>query len=248
MFEKIKNFILDTLFPVFCLLCGKYGEWLCKECFEKIKILTSQICPYCEKNITETGKVCLPCREHFRKNNRLVPLDSLVVATEYEKNSAQIIHTYKYNFAGELSIPLGKISVKALIKNGALLPDLIIPVPLHKRRERWRGFNQAKLLADYISRNLSPGYIIPVESNSLARKKYTSPQMQIKSYHERKENIKNAFENNNLGILENKKILLVDDVATTGSTLFECAKTLKENGASSISGIVIARQKIKSGN
>jgi ComF family protein len=127
------------------------------------------------------------------------------------------------------------------------IPDLIIPVPLHPKRLRWRGFNQAELLAKYLGENMTPGFSLPVLSDVLIRQKNTTTQMKIKNYSERQKNMEGAFginkENNNL--IRSKNILLVDDVATTGSTLFECARILKKSGAASVFGIVVARQEFK---
>jgi ComF family protein len=143
---------------------------------------------------------------------------------------------------------------KAFLDNGLPLPDLVVPIPLHKRRLRWRGFNQSELLANYISENLTPGMEIPVLNDILIRKKHTTPQMQVKKYSERKENIKDAFEiypvksaggsAEKFKRIKNKNILLVDDVATTGATLNECAKTLKQSGAKKVFALVLARQEM----
>lgn len=261
MFEKIKTFVLDTLFPIHCLFCQKYSQWICPECFSKIEIFSEQVCPYCEKNITPAGSVCDFCKNNILEKNNFVPLDNLVVSSKYRPLS-KIIHLYKYNFVSDLHIPLAKIMISALIQNNAPLPDLIIPIPLHPRRLRWRGFNQSKLLANYIGKNLTPGFSIPVISDLVIRKKYTPPQMKIKNYQERQKNLRNAFALSLLSsspsgggcpegtgegeiILKDKNILLVDDISTTGSTLLECAKALKRSGVKKVFAVVIARQEMK---
>jgi len=134
------------------------------------------------------------------------------------------------------------------LKNNLPLPDLILPIPLHPRRLRWRGFNQSELLADHIAQNLTPGFPLPVLSDFIIRTRYTKPQMKIKDYKERQKNIKGIFSLNTRNSLNpkllDKTILLVDDIATTGATLFECGKMLKQNGAKEVFGTVIARQVI----
>lgn len=257
---KMKRIVLDTLFPVQCLFCKADDVWICKSCLEKIKIISVQVCPYCEKNITPGGATCSFCREKFFGKNQKIPLDNLIIASKYKENSiSRLIHLFKYRFISDLSVPLGKIMIKTIIKNNLPLPDLIIPIPLHKRRLRWRGFNQSELLADYISKNLTPGFSIPVFADLIIRKKYTTPQMKIKKYKARQENIKNMFAINSNPLLpqagegarradegiKNRTILLVDDIATTGSTLFECAKVLKSNSASKVYACVTARQEWK---
>lgn len=248
-FQKIKVFTLDTLFPIHCISCNYEGLWLCEECLEKIPLKQEWTCPICEKNITPGGRVCFHCR---RKSS----LDGLLVAASYKDNPvSSAVHYFKYRFAKDIYAPLGEILTKALNNSGLPLPEIIIPVPLHRRRLRWRGFNQSELLANYLSENLTPGFSIPVFNNLLIRKKYTQPQMKIKNYFRRQKNIKDAFEFNNnsddlrqlqqLEHYNNYNVLLVDDIATTGATLFECAKVLKQAGAKEIFAVVAARQEQK---
>lgn len=257
MFKSIKIFVLDILFPLHCLFCQKYGQWICQECFKKISLLPVQVCPYCEKAISPAGRICFKCKEKFLRKNQLPPLDALIVSTKYEKNGAsRLIHHFKYSFVKDLGDPLAKIMSEAITFHNLPLPDLIIPVPLHSRRLRWRGFNQSEILANHICENLTPGFSIPVISNLLLRKKYTQAQMKIKNYQERQKNVKNIFTlspsspviGRGVGgegkILKDKTILLIDDVATTGATLFECARTLKSAGAKKVYGAIIARQEI----
>lgn len=235
--KSTKTFILDTLFPISCISCGYPDVWLCETCFSKIELLPFQVCPQCEKLITEKGQLC----DHCKKDRST--LDSLLAATKYnENNLAKMVHLYKYNFVEDLHVPFARLLVKIILKNNLPLPDLIIPVPLHKRRLRWRGFNQSALLADFVSQNLTPGFSIPVAPDLIKRQKYTPPQMQIGKYSERRKNVQGAFIFDSKQDIQNKKILLIDDIATTGATLFECAKVLKANGAKKVFATVIARQ------
>jgi|WetSurMetagenome_2_1015567.scaffolds.fasta_scaffold107043_2 ComF family protein len=248
MLKEIKKTILDVLFPICCLHCGNGDAWACNECFRKIKILSAQVCPYCEKVNVPGGGICPRCKEKFLGKYVPAPLDRLVVAAKYkEAGISRLIHFFKYRLISDLHEILGKLIVKSLIENNLPLPDFIIPVPLHKRRLRWRGFNQAELLANYISANLAPGLEIPVATDIISRKKYTVPQMKIRNYSERKKNLQNVFviDKDKKNIIANKKILLVDDVATTGSTLFECGRALKATGAGKVYACVIARQEWK---
>jgi competence protein ComFC len=248
MYKKIANLILDTLFPISCLFCKTDGFWICDECLGKINLLSFQVCPYCEKNIMPGGRICPYCREKFIGKNQLAPLDSLIVAAKYkDQNISHFIHLFKYRFIFDLCGPLGKILVRSIIQNNLSLPDLIVPVPLHKRRLRWRGFNQSELLANFISQNLAPGFEIPVIADIIFRKKYTVPQMKIKNYSQRKKNLHNVFvlDRDKINSVAGKKILLVDDVATTGSTLIECGRVLKTAGVDKIYACVIARQEWK---
>jgi competence protein ComFC len=227
--------------------------WLCPECLENIEIISTQTCPYCEKVTMDAGAICPACKISHWQKNKTTPLDNLIVAAKYGRNNvARLVHAFKYNFAEDLSRPLSDVIIKALLKNNLLLPDLIVPVPLHRRRLRWRGFNQAELLANHIAQNLVPGFPLPVFADLIRRKKFTPPQMKIKNYKERQKNIQNAFSlafssstSLTSSSLNGKSILLIDDICTTGSTLLECAKLLKESGAKKVFAAVIARQEIK---
>jgi len=123
---------------------------------------------------------------------------------------------------------------------------MVVPIPLHPRRLRWRGFNQSALLAGHIAANLLPQNPLPFDENMLVRKRYTPPQMEISNYQNRKQNIAGAFSLAGRKDVRNKTVLLIDDVATTGSTIFECARVLKAAGAREVFAAVIARQEIKS--
>ena len=241
---------MDTLFPIRCLSCQKEGSFICGDCLQKIRLLSFQICPRCEKLITEQGRLCSFCQ----KQSPL--LDNLVVATRYkEGNISKLVHLYKYNFVEDLRVPLGVLLAKAILKNDLPLPDIIVPVPLHKRRLRWRGFNQSELLAYYVSDNLAPGFTIPVLNDLIARQKYTPPQMKIGKYSERRKNMQDAFQIHpvksatggagQFNRVKGKRILIIDDICTTGATLFECAKVLKANGAKKVMAAVIARQEFE---
>jgi ComF family protein len=242
-YHKLKNTVLDALFPIFCLSCGKEGFWLCKECLNRTKLLDFQVCPVCEDTVTEKGGLCHTCHAS-RKSN----LDSLVSAVSYEDLSLKkLVHNLKYRFAGDISQPLAKLISRALIQNDIALPDFLVPVPLHPRRLRWRGFNQSFLLASGISEELAPLTGIEI-LDILERKKFNRPQMQIKNYQERLQNIHDIFAlNKNIdeNIIKNKRLMLVDDIATTGATLEECAKILKQFGAKKVFSAVVARQSFK---
>ncbi len=238
IFRKIHTFALNILFPIKCVFCAKEGEWLCQDCFEKIKFLDDHVCGVCEKMITPDGRTCQNCRKKSH-------LSGLIVAASYKNTLiARLVHLYKYRFVVDLHKELGKILAKALQKTEIPLPDIIVPVPLHPKRLRWRGFNQSLLLARHLSANLLPQFEIPLKE-CLVRNRYTPPQMKIKNYQSRQQNLANAFSIVAPEEVKDRIVLLVDDVATTGSTIFECAKVLKQSGAKEVFAIVIARQEMK---
>lgn len=227
------------------MICQKKDVWLCDKCVRKFPLLSFQLCPYCEKEITQAGIICEKCRKYQFEKNSPLQLSALVCATDYQK-IAKFVHLFKYNFISDLGQPLGKIITRTLQKNSLPLPDFIIPIPIHRRKLKWRGFNQAEILANCISQNLTPGLSLSVRTDLVFRRKKTKTQMKIKSYQERIDNLHNAFSvpSQAKETLRGKKILLIDDIATTGATLFECAKILKASEAKEVFGAIIARQKI----
>lgn len=229
--------IADLCFPILCFGCGTSGEWICNDYRRRIPLRIEQRCPSCCERITPSGETCLPCSEKYA-------LSGLFAATHYRVPAvSQAIHACKYRFLPGTALPLTEILADAIDRNGLLLPDLIIPVPLHQRRLRFRGFNQSAVIAQHLADCLAPGLDIPMPEDLLLRRRHTRPQMKTESRSERLRNLKDAFiiaRGKKKDIL-GKDVWLIDDVATTGATLEECAKVLKKAGAHSVFGIVIAR-------
>jgi ComF family protein len=235
LYRKIKNVILDTIFPIECVGCHRPKTFLCDTCLLKIPVRIDQMCPLCMKHTTPHGQVCI---DRIGQSS----LDGLLVASSYKNQLlSKAIHLYKYRFIQDLSQPLSRLLLHAITQSEIPLPDMICPVPLHLWRMRWRGFNQSKLLADRLSENLIPQLPILV-SNGLIRDRFTLPQMKIQDIEERRKNILGAFRwLPSSEDISGKYIWLIDDVATTASTLEECAKVLKQNGAKRVFGVVLAR-------
>jgi len=224
---KFKNFLLEIIFPVRCVGCDTEGEWFCKNCVAKIIPNEKQFCPICWSE-NGGGKICERCSS---------PLDGLRVAASYRENPelARAITTLKYKFSEPLAANLAKIIVQSITAKNYSTERVVSFIPLHKKRSRWRGFNQAKLLSKFVAPKLN----LPLEG-SLIRIKNTSQQAKLNRT-ERIQNLENAFELAPNFIAKDKTILLVDDVASTGTTLIEAAKILKKNGAKEVWGLVLAR-------
>jgi len=217
MLNKVKNFLLNLFYPKYCFLCQREGTYLCQDCLS-----TLEISGFHQKFSTEN-------------------LSDLYFATSYQKPLIKnLIQSFKYKpFVKELADNLSSLIIEhfqLLEKPPDFADFILIPVPMEKKKLKWRGFNQA----EEIGKELSKFFRISLLNNVLAKIKETPAQVDL-SEEERKENIRNAFSIKNGGQILGRKILLVDDIYTTGSTLTECAKVLKEAGAKEIIGIVIAR-------
>ena len=216
---ELWKFFIDLLFPITCVGCGKEGSFICEKCKNEIFDIKQEKTRYIDKLISISSY-----------NNPIIK---------------KAIHIFKYKLAKEISIPLGEImaeKLKCIIPKELINRLILVPVPLNKRRLKYRGFNQSEILAKEISKHTK----IPVISNILIRKINTIPQAELKNPKERKSNIKGAFEiNKNFSYpnfsFQKKIIILIDDVATTCATLNECAKTLKKLNPHQIWAMVIAR-------
>ena len=232
---KIKNFFLELFFPKSCLGCKQPGTYLCRDCFNKIKLAQNNKCFFCEKTV-DKGKICIECR----KENWL---DRVICATEYkEPLTRDLIKTFKYGYVKELANPLAELMIKTLddLEFGFSNSDfVVVPIPLYKHRLHYRGFNQAELIA----KELANHFQLPIETEILQRKASKTPQAKIKDIEKRKINIENVFAINPefAEKIKGKTIILIDDVITTGATLVEAAKILKENKAKEVWAITIAK-------
>lgn len=231
---RIINFkiIKDCIFPVFCFGCKKEGVWLCPDCFLKIETDTQKACPICHR-YNNNGENCLDCKKYSFLDSHLA-----VMKYEEEKLVGELVHNFKYNYAEDIFSIFEKIISDFLLQNISYFEDidLVIPVPLHGRRLAERGFNQAELIANAIAKFIGK----EVQDKAIARRRYTSVQARL-NREERTHNVSGAFVVSGELIVKNKNILLVDDVFTTGSTLQECAKLLKQNSAKSVAGFTLAR-------
>jgi len=218
--------ILEYLFPKFCVSCKIEGVYLCKNCAEDILEVKSQTCPKCGR-LSDSGRYCLKCRKgKFLKG--------IICATYFEEGPIkEIIHNFKYNSLQEFSKILGLKMADSGIEFTCF--DYITFVPLHRKRLAQRGYNQAQLLSEEIAKIKH----IKCE-NLLIKVKHTKRQVGLIGS-KRRRNLESAFRINKEIEIENKKIIIVDDISTTGTTLNECARVLREAGAKEIWGLVVAR-------
>lgn len=235
--KQLRTLLLDLFFPVECLGCRQAGVLACQHCLDLVPLLDSQVCPWCKVPFQPHGQTCTKCRGK-------TSLDGLFVARPYRfRLVEQLIHTLKYRLLQTATLPLVDLIETSLAQHALPLPDLLIPVPLHPRRLRYRGFNQADLIAQELARRLMPGLSIPVDGTHLRRTRFTKPQMKTESRDERLRNLSGAFtlDPTVAGPLVGTYVWLIDDVATTGTTLDECARVLKAAGVKKVWGVVVAR-------
>ncbi len=223
--------LLRLLFPQKCLLCGKLDSWICNRCREKLPKTYSQICPACLRS-SLTGMTHSGCK----KNS----LNGLYSPFAYRGGVKKLLKTYKFKLVKELQETITNFLFLELEKNGNLLPFwqkgkyILIPLPLHPIKEKWRGFNQSLLVGRVLAKKLNLDY----DSDLLKRINLASPQVGL-SKEKRLINIKGQFQSNLK--VKNKNIVIFDDVWTTGSTLKEAGKELKLKEAKSIWGLTFCR-------
>lgn len=235
-FGTIKEFLLDLVFPRICAGCKKLSSSnICPACRATIILNQGFTCAFCHAPVAD-GAVCQLCRSKHK-------LDQLLVAASYEQPVIkEAIKFFKYSFVDGLADELSAVMIACLKKhsdNGVVALDdvIVMPVPLSAGRLRWRGFNQSELLAEKISSYFD----LPLCANTLKRIRNTKPQADIDDRGKRVQNISDAFVCQDSGTVKNKKIILIDDVSTTGSTLDQCAAALKAVGALYVTALVLAR-------
>ena len=225
--------MLELFFPPLCFACGSRThsqQQLCHECLGKLRYLTPPWCSLCGIPQSFQG-LCLNCM-----NTKSVPLNQIRSVFIYEEPLRKLIHQWKFKDHPELSAFFGR---QLILFTQLYLPekpwDIIIPVPLHRIREREREYNQSYLLAQMLSQSLG----IPLSSACLKRVRHTPFQSSL-TQTARRENLGSAFwaDGEAMGGL---RILLIDDLYTTGETLHQSASSLREKGALQVTGLTLAR-------
>jgi len=212
--KKLLNDLLGFVYPPYCILCEANLEpnnkLVCEQCWERLEA-------------SATGETQI-------SKQRILALYL------YSNDVRTIIHNLKYLNKTHLAVNLGS-SIGKIIKEDKNIRnwDILIPIPLHKVKQRSRGFNQSELIVDAIAEVTS----IEMDNSMLIRHRYTMNQAAL-PMRERAANVKGAFSVINKMKIEGKKIILVDDVITTGSTMLECIKVLKEAGAKEVAAVSAA--------
>ena len=225
------NPLLNALFPKICISCKREGAHLCEDCFALLPIAnTPSLLP---RHSSLSGLFCAASYDHTLVKN-------VIHALKYQPFLKELATPLAYSMIAHFSLidnpifhPQGAKSVSSAQKPSSFI---LCPVPLHKKRLKWRGFNHTEEIAKVLSVTLS----IPIHADMLLRTKNTPPQMTL-TKKERINNMRGAFEIQNKQGLQDKKVLLLDDVYTTGATLEQAAHALKKSGANQVFGLVVAR-------
>jgi competence protein ComFC len=256
----------EWLFPKRCVGCGRWGDYFCSGCVESLPLVVYQICPNC-------GQTAMRGKTHQRCLRRW-GLDGLVSGFFYQGVMLKAIKELKYRYVRDLREDLAALVVRRIpaeTKGWFRREKLVVvPIPLHPQKERERGFNQARLLAEELAEQLGLEW-----RQVLERKRKTKSQAEMKielraeekrqirrkyqlraewqrakrqwlarkKLAERRENVRGAFRVDSAGVedMDIRKVLLVDDVWTTGATMQEVGKVLKQAGVKKVWGLTVAR-------
>lgn len=223
--------LLDLVYPIRCVSCDRIGEdCFCASCRSSIVPILSPFCFRCQE--PEEPDLCPGCR--FRPPAFTVAR----VAGVFGGSLQEAIHALKYAKKERLAEPLADLLAGVWEREPNLRPsELLLPLPIHRRREGERGFNQSALLAKRLSLLIE----IPVEEGALTRPHYRRPQVGL-GRAERQRNVEGVFHVERAEEIAGKLLLLIDDVLTTGATCHEAARALREAGAKEVRVLALARE------
>jgi ComF family protein len=227
--QQAANSLMDLVLPSTCAVCRQVGDLLCRDCRATLPRIETALCTRCGRTLADNSVTyCQRCARQ--------PLLLEYVRTPFffEDPLSGIIHQLKYNGLFALAKPVADLMADAW-PEAATNVDVIVPIPLHEQRQKVRGYNQAALLA----RRLGQRWDVPVSEDGLQRSRYTQPQVGL-SLAERQRNVTGAF-TAVTAAFAGQRVLLVDDVYTTGSTLTAATKVLLEAGAVFVWGYCAAR-------
>ncbi|KPK47926.1 MAG: hypothetical protein AMJ77_01650 [Dehalococcoidia bacterium SM23_28_2] len=226
---RVGQAVLDVLFPARCVGCGAFGSFLCQACQAELPSARPPRCPICWQPQRQ-GALCGRCRE---ERPAFQGARSLYL---YEGAARETVHALKYNHLSALAKPMAQLMAPCL-EAEAIEAEVVMAVPLYGRRQRLRGYNQSALLARELSRLCG----LPLAGRGLARRRNTPPQARSAEAEERRRNVADAFIADRRRV-EGRRILLIDDVMTTGATLDACARALRQAGAVSVWALTFARE------
>ncbi len=236
LFGKIISFI----YPNYCASCGKLlnendTTCFCNDCWNKIELIKGETCIKCGKPIKTADGICQECKKvkSFHYHN-------LKAIGIYDNILKDAVHLYKFKSRWKIGYDFANIIIQNIDDEYIQDNDMIIPVPLTREKEYNRGFSQTFIIANKIGKYFN----IPVYKDVMVKTRETVSQSLLLRQ-ERLDNLKNSFAINKKkkDTILNKNILLFDDVFTTGATVIECSRVLKDNGAKRVNVLTLARGK-----
>ncbi len=231
--STLARWTLDTLFPRYCVGCGASDFAICDKCRELVIEVKQQQCIKC-RVISKMGATCSKCRPD-------VSIKQTLVALQFGDGPVrEALHWLKYHGRRDvlealLPYLINNSDVDNILSRLSDVDTLIIPVPLHRHRRWWRGFNQSLIISQALSRQ----YHLTI-STTLKRRDFKHTQSGLHRA-ERTQNVGQAFAVINADVIKGKTIILVDDIVTTGATLTACADVLKKSGAKTVIAVVLAQ-------
>jgi len=226
--RNVGRMALDLVYPPVCGVCGRPGAFVCPGCLDTLPRTNGARCEVCWLPLR--GAQCYAC------TSRPLPLEMLRAPFRYEGAVRHVVRAFK--FGGQSSLaPLLATQLSEAYENYRFDVDLIVPVPLTGARKRWRGYNQALLLAGELGRRQQ----LPVVE-AMRRRGSTAAQAESSGVEQRFRNVQGAFSVMKPEAVRGQRVLLIDDVATTSATLSACAVQLLDAGASAVLGLTVARE------
>jgi ComF family protein len=239
------DWLVDWLFPPRCRACGSWlhgseAECFCLSCGTGIELVRHPLCSMCGRPFRGASGEDHPCGACIKRPPHFVAARAWACYPPEELEEQplrRVVQKFKYGRKVSLGKPLGRLMASGCEEFlRRCRAELIVPVPLHPKRLRWRGFNQSVLLARQVSR----AYDTPVDPFVLLRSRETPAQTQLTEA-ERRRNMRGAFAVNPDKPVKGKNVLLIDDVYTSGATVEECSRALRRGGAREVYVLTLAR-------
>ncbi|MBI5289007.1 MAG: ComF family protein [Chloroflexi bacterium] len=228
--ERASNVALDLLFPPQCAICRAGGSVLCELCIAMLPLAEMPRCDRCWDDL-RSGSRCSHCLATPHA------FESVRAPFSHGDAARDLVHLLKYEGLTSLARPMGSLMASLRATLPAAYPiDIVVPVPLHRGRQRARGYNQAALLARQIANEAG----LPFEARAARRVRATKPLAKSMDRRERASIVAGAFRADP-GRVEGRAVLLVDDVVTTGATLDACSRALLDAGALSVRAVTFTR-------
>jgi len=226
---KLRGMALDFLFPARCVGCGREGDFLCGSCRDSLSQVIPPLCPHCGRP-QPGATICSGCLSSPGE------IDGIRSPFSFDGVIRQAVYQLKYHNLRAVAPPLARLLYNYLLAN-PVPGNVLVPVPLHPKRLRERGYNQSALLARELGKLTS----LEVVDGCLFRQQPTFSQARTSTVQERWSNVAGAFSCRDQR-LRGKSVLLIDDVTTSGATLNAGAAALKAGGAASVWGLALARE------